>query len=106
MGPLLAKLPDLMSAARRRRATDPGGAETGIPIDPGPALVAGVWRVLPRLAILTAITAALALLVVLRERAMGTEPSNIDAVILGGANGAAHEDVLLEAVLGAERTDG
>lgn len=106
IGPLLAKLPDLMNEVRRRRTAEPIGVETRIPIDPGPTLAAGAWRALPRLAILTAITAALALLVLLRERTAETPPSNIDAVILGGANSAAHEDVLLEAVLGGERTDG
>lgn len=98
---LVDAVPDLMAEARRRREADL--------VDLPTIVATRAWGAVPRLAVATAVAvviASIALLVETGTTAAGT--TTFESVILdgnAGSNGGTG-DVLLDAVLASEKSDG
>jgi len=97
---LVGAVPDLIAEARRRVAQP----------EEFPALLAArAWWAVPRLAVATVVAVVLASIMLFVERgSAATRATSLESVILGGASasGDGTGDVLLDAVLTAEKNDG
>lgn len=88
---LLDVVPSLQAKARARRISAPVGASS---------------RLVPRLALATAVLAILALFSIYSDRAAARSSARgLDALILSGVR-TGENDALLDAVLSTERNDG
>ena len=95
MSRLLAAVPSLMARARR------AGLEP--PDDRLPAIAAGAWRAMPRLAAATALVLTLAAVALVLSRTGARDgAASVDAVIMNGAEGGGTGDLLLDAVVGED----
>lgn len=96
---LVEAVPDLMTEARRRRSEAPAGLA---------AIVAARARwAIPKLVAATAAAVAIAAAVSLVERTPSNGAStSLESMILSGGEDRERSDILLEAVLAAEKNDG
>ena len=96
---LVEAVPDLMAEARRRGAAPTADLVT--------VVGARARRAIPKLAAAAAAAVAIAAAVSLVDRApSGGASTSIESVILSGGEGRETGDILLEAVLAAEKSNG
>lgn len=96
---IVSAVPDLMAEARRRREA--------VAPDLVSVVASGAWRAIPRLAAAAAAAVALAALASFVERTPANgAATSLESVILSGGEGEGTTDLLLEAVLAAEKNHG